>query len=50
MLFRSSSSTHGTGGIDIYDPLMRAGETIKRKKLKDIIGPSAMRKDKRRDR
>lgn len=46
----ASSSTHGTGGIDIYDPLMRAGETIKRKKLKDIIGPSAMRKDKRRDR
>lgn len=45
----ASSSTHGTGGIDIYDPLMHAGKTIKRKKLKDIIGPSAMRKDKRRD-
>lgn len=46
----ASSSTQGTGGIDIYDPLMRAGETLKRKKLRDIIGSSAMKKDKRRDR
>ena len=45
----TSSSTHGTGGIDIYDPLLKAGKVLKRKKLSDIIGPSAMRKDKRRD-
>jgi hypothetical protein len=45
----ASSSTHGTGGIDTFDPLLTAGKTIKRKKLSDIIGPSAMRKDKRRD-
>ena len=45
----ASSSTHGTGGIDTFDPLLMAGKTLKRKKLSDIIGPSAMRKDKRRD-
>lgn len=44
----ASSSTHGTGGIDTFDPLL-IGKTLKRKKLSDIIGPSAMRKDKRRD-
>lgn len=46
----ASSSTHGTGGIDTYDPLMHAGKTIKRKPLRQIIGVAAMKKDlKHRD-
>ena len=46
----ASSSTQGTGGIDTYDPLIRSGKVMKRKSLRDIVGPSAIKKDKRRDR
>lgn len=43
----ASSSTHGTGGIDTFDPLLGM-PVLKRKKLKDITGPIPLRKQKKR--
>lgn len=43
----ASSSTHGTGGIDTFDPLLGMS-ILKRKKLKDITGPIPLRKQKKR--
>lgn len=40
----ASSSTHGTGGIDTYDPLLTA-KVLKRKSLKDIIGQKILLKN-----
>lgn len=40
----ASSSTQGTGGIDTFDPLLRT-PVLKRKKLKDIIGPKTLLKN-----
>lgn len=45
-LMGASSSTHGTGGIDTFDPLLGT-PVLKRKKLKDIIGPTPLTKQKK---
>ena len=42
----ASSSTHGTGGVDTFDPLLGM-PVLKRKKLKDITGKIALLKPKR---
>ena len=46
-LMGASSSTQGTGGIDTFDPLLGI-PVLKRKKLKDIIGPTPLTKQKKR--
>lgn len=42
----ASSSTHGTGAIDTFDPLLGT-PILKRKRLKDIVGSMPLTKSKK---